>query len=239
MARDTFEHVSGSGQFVLVRYVARQSLISAYAGAATVPGTEVLESPFQRRMVEGDAQGDLPSLLVAHAAETDLLVWDLTDERLGVWTWPEGQVATRSVELVASGIEEHLRGRRLVTFGTNEHFALWCRALAWFHDTVRGLSLLPKTVLLAVPWAETSDDGSAVPRSFGVAPAEANAAFERYYSAARDAGIRVVAPPIKDVVADSQHRWGPAPFHYSRCTYETIASLLEEVAPRASGSTEN
>ncbi|WP_136518566.1 DUF6270 domain-containing protein [Cellulomonas telluris] len=238
VSRDTFEHASPSGRYVLSRYVARQSLISAYAGAAVVPCTDALSSPFQRRMVEGDAEGDLPSLLEAHAAEIDLLVWDLTDERLGVLIWPDGRVATRSVELVASGIEKLLEGQRHVPFGTDEHFALWCRALGRFRDTLRDLDLLGRTVLLAVPWAEVSDDGTAVARSFGVGPAEGNAAFQRYHAAARDAGIRVAAPAHEDVLAAAGHRWGPAPFHYTGRTYDAIATLLDDVAPPPAHSSE-
>lgn len=231
VSRDSFEHVARD-RYVLTRYVARQSLISAYAGPAALDGTDVLTSAFQRRMVEGDAAGDLPRLLAQDAAATDLLLWDLTDERLGVLLAPDGGAVTRSVELVGAGLEPAGDGWRYLAFGTDDHLALWTDALDAFCGTLAHEGLLERTVLLAVPWALTTEDGRAAPSSFGVAPADANARFARYHDAARRRGLTVVEVPPAAVVASAEHRWGPAPFHYSPSTYDAVVALLDDAVGR-------
>jgi len=177
-------------------------------------------------MLQGDAEGDLARTLEADAAQIDLLLWDLTDERLGVLCSPQGHIVTRSVDLISSGLIEGLSEWRLVEFGTDEHFTLWDDALKQFLEVLERLRLRRRTLLLAVPWAEQTDDGSPVRSSFGMTPRAANALFERYHRRARERGVAVAAVPPDTVVAASGHRWGPAPFHYTQPTYETVLSVV-------------
>src|SRR5690606_3435896 len=101
VSRDTFELLDTS-RYSLLAYVARQSLISALGPATplAVPLAEL--SPFQRRMVEGDIGSDLRSRLAAAARNTDLLLWDLTDERLGIYRMPDGGFVTRTPDVIGS-----------------------------------------------------------------------------------------------------------------------------------------
>ncbi|WNB85190.1 DUF6270 domain-containing protein [Cellulomonas sp. ATA003] len=225
VSRDSAEFFPGNTLQVL-QYVARQSLISAFSpGPATVDLTAV-QSPFQRRMLEGDAQGSLPALLERARDQIDLLLWDLTDERLGVLVSTDGHVVTRTVEGLAAGISGEVDGWRLVPFGSDEHFAMWIAALERFTGLLTGLELLERTVLLHVPWAERSDDGMPVPASFGTSSVQANKAYERYYEHAQRSGFAIEALPSSMSVTSSAHRWGAAPFHYTESTYREIVERI-------------
>lgn len=228
VSRDSLEH-AGPERYTVTRYVARQSLVSAYGGSARVEPGGTITSPFQRRMVEGDAEGNLLAVLRAHVESTDLLLWDLTDERLGVLVAPDGAILTRSVDLISADIAPRLDGWRHVPFGSDEHFTVWAAALDQFCADLRLLGLLNRTVLLAVPWAASTDDGGPVPRSFGVSSGEANALLERYYRAAETHGVRVERVPEDLAVAGADHRWGRAPFHYAHRTYDAIVAIMEDV----------
>lgn len=101
VARDTVEAAAGSVE--LVRYVARQSLISVGSDASAHLPTELgLDSPFQARMVTADFLGSLGADLTEVGKDVDRLLWDLADERHGVYRFRDGTIATRSVETMRS-----------------------------------------------------------------------------------------------------------------------------------------
>lgn len=229
VSRDTFEFFD-KPEFALKKYVARQSLISAYGAAVRdVDGLDltVLTSRFQRRMLEDDARSSLPTDLKAMASATDLLLWDITDERLGVYEIKPGTYLTRTVELMQSGLDAKVaRSARLIPFGTDEHFELWCNeGLEPFLRDLNRVGILPRTRLLAVPWATADDAGRPSPSSFGMSASEANSYMSRY--AAQVKG-RVVAitPDSVCAVASSTHRWGVAPFHYVDALYTDLVDQL-------------
>ncbi len=225
MSRDSFEYFDQS-KHELVGYVARQSLVSAFGPQGT-PGVqlEALESPFQRRMLDQDARSLLPHVLTEHAADIDLLMWDLFDERLGFYVQPGGGVITRSVELVG----EQWRGRaeeqgRCVVFGSTEHRAAWRKALQEFLALLDRVDLLRRTVLVAPAWAARTTDGERTPTSFGLTPAHANQLTKAYLlMVQRYSRIAVIAPPRSACVASPGHQWGLAPFHYDPGVYRAIA----------------
>ncbi|MBO0901200.1 hypothetical protein J1G43_14640 [Cellulomonas sp. zg-ZUI22] len=229
MTRDTFEHAPPE-LYTLRRYVARQSLISAFAGPAPVTAPSSITSSFQRRMLEGDAAGNLPQLLT-EAPLVDLLLWDLTDERLGVLVSPEDHVVTRSVERMRVGVDEVLDGWRHVELGSQEHHERWTAALGHFRKLLGRLGLLDRTLLLDVPWAVDSDDGSPVPSSFGMSSYEANERLAPYYEEAGAAGLGVGRVAPEQVIAAANHRWGHAPFHYTDITYAAVVNVIERSRP--------
>lgn len=225
VTRDAFE-VADPTQFRVVEYVARQSLISGFAGTVAPLDLTPLTSPFQRRMLEADCRGSLPDVLTRLAGEVDLVAWDLADERLGVLLSPDGSVITDTAEGRAARLSEQLPTWRRVAFGTDEHFDLWCAALRTFVEHTGRLGLLERTMLLDVPWATERDDGGPVPSSFGLAAAEANRMYARYYQEARRVGISTARIDGRVAVAAAGHRWGAAPFHYVRATYDEIVRQL-------------
>lgn len=214
----------GEYGFEMVRYVARQSLISAFHRAKIAEyDLSPVESAFQRRMIKGDVSSNLRSEI--QRAEPDLVVWDICDERAGV-------KKARSGGLVSS-ITNHVRREihpgpfgRTIPFGDDTHFTMWQRALPQFLVALEKNNLADKIVLNATPWAlldETGKDLGDVPRTF-------NANAERYIAAADAAGVRVAHVPQVLAVARSDHKWGPAPFHFVDDTYraqlDAITALI-------------
>lgn len=232
VSRDTFEFMGDSG-FELVTYVARQSLTSATSAPSTVdPPPFETTSPFQRRMLMGDWEGSLLGLLRKQRPQTDLLLWDLFDERLGVNRLAGGKFVTRSVDTLSTGLEAAvIPSSEHMSLGSPEHLSAFRAALDRFGSELMSLDLMDRTLVVAPPWATTTVDGLAAPSSYSLLPDRANELFETYY-AAIDAtlGLPSVTVPAPDAVADPAHRWGLAPFHYGRAVYESLASQIADFA---------
>ena len=220
VSRDTFEHLDPE-QFELVEYVARQSVLSATTRPVEMLPPPTLESRFQQRMVNGDFTSNLRPLLSQRAGEIDVLLVDLTDERLGVYLLPDGTVVTRTVELIESGAEQSLpQGARHVAFGTQQHFEYWSGAIRALGDTIRNTLPQVAVAILDIPWAEWSENGQQTPDSFGVGAARANPVFRSYVDVATQAlGAHIVALDPSEVMSGPHHPWGEAPFHYAENVY--------------------
>jgi hypothetical protein len=227
VSRDTFEHLDPE-QFELLEYVARQSVLSATTRPVESLAPPVLESRFQQRMVTGDFQSSLRPLLAQHAAEIDVLLIDLTDERLGVYLLPDGTVVTRSVELIESGAEQTLpQGAHYVAFGTQQHYEYWSGAIRALGDSIRQTAPRAAIALLDIPWAEWSESGQQTPDSFGVAAAQANPVFRSYVEVAvQTLGAHVISLEPAQVMSGPHHPWGDAPFHYAEKVYLDVVRRL-------------
>ncbi|PUB32373.1 glycosyl transferase family 2 [Promicromonospora sp. AC04] len=227
VSRDTFEHLDPE-QFELLEYVARQSVLSATTRPVESVAPPVLTSRFQQRMVTGDFRSSLRPLLAQHAADIDLLLVDLTDERLGVYLLPDGTVVTRSVELIESGAEQSLPpGAQHVAFGTQQHYEYWSGAIRALGDSIRQTAPRAAVALLDIPWAEWSESGQQTPDSFGIGAAQANPVFRSYVEVAVQAlGAHVVSLDPAEVLSGPHHPWGDAPFHYAEKVYLEVALRL-------------
>src|SRR5699024_10694274 len=103
------------------------SLLSAdHDASAHFHAQSEIGSDFQRRMMTGDFAGDLDERLAEAAPETDVLLWDLADERHGVHLFDDGSIVTRSIDIVRQPeVLSVVDGARHIPFGTDEHFELW------------------------------------------------------------------------------------------------------------------
>src|SRR5699024_5318855 len=208
VARDTVD-LAGSDRFDVVAYVARQSLLSADHDASKhFPAQAEIGSDFQRRMMTGDFAGNLEERLADAAAETDVLLWDLADERHGVHVFDDGSVVTRSIDIVrAPEVLSVVEGARHIPFGTDEHFELWAPQAETLHGRLQELEMLSRTVVLRVPWALVTTEGKTTPWSMGTNAREANAAYHRYYEHLAQLGFRILELQPLGVLADPEHRW--------------------------------
>ena len=226
VARDTFAHFP-TDQYALVEYVARQSLVSAFSPPVTLLEPPTMASRFQQRMVRWDYTSHLPNVIAKCAGTVDLVLWDLTDERLGFYVLPDDTVVTRTVDLIAAEADGPVDGAGIfIEFGSDAHFEMWSDAVRQFVEAVAEHHPTARLQLLALPWAEFTETGEATPTSFGLSASEANSALERYHNyAALLPGVEVSGQGTQ-VVAASQHHWGMAPFHYTPETYESAVNLL-------------
>ncbi|MFE5310543.1 DUF6270 domain-containing protein [Isoptericola sp. NPDC056605] len=237
VSRDTFERLDTS-QFELVDYVARQSAISAGSTPVTSVSPPVLESPFQQRMVTGDFSSELLTRLRTAAGHTDLILFDLTDERLGVYVLPDGSVITRSIELIQSGAEDHLpSGARHVPFGSREHFRFWTSAIETVARHSQDVLVTIPIVILDVAWASMSENGTEAPLSFGMDAKTANPLF-RMYAASAATALQAYTLSISpsEAVSGADHPWGAAPFHYAEPVYSKLVSALTDFADSLAAS---
>jgi hypothetical protein len=223
VSRDTFEHFNPD-QFELVQYVARQSALSAYSRPVTLMEPPAIESRFQQRMVAADFASSLQTLIPEAASRTDLVLVDLTDERLGAYVLPDGSVVTRSPELIQSGAEHHLpEGSQHLAFGSEQHFQYWSHAIATVGELIHQHMPRAAVALLDVPWAEWSETGTPTPDSFGVGAREANLLYRRYITTAAEAlRALVISISPEEVTSSPDHPWGEAPFHFSSAVYRTL-----------------
>lgn len=229
VARDTIEFAA-AGSVDLRGYVARQSLISVDNDAsAHLPASMTVSSKFQERMIRSDFSGRLLDRVDAMAVELDVLLWDLADERHGVYRFPDGSVSTRSIDTMRiPELEAQFREAELLPFGTSEHLSMWTQCAQAFAKRLRSLELFDRTVVLEVPWAVLTTEGKPSPWSMGVRAKDANKHYQPYYAALRELGFRAVELPEALVLADPQHRWGLAPFHYSPAVYREVLRQLRE-----------
>lgn len=230
VARDTIEFAS-PGSAELRGYIARQSIISAGADAtAHLPADLSVSSKFQHRMILADFAGSLFERLRAAADDVDVVLWDLADERHGVYRFPDGTVATRSIDTIRiPEIEEAFGTAEHIAFGTAEHLAIWTDRAEKFRSLLQEIGLFERTVVLQVPWAVLTTEGKPSPWSMGVRAADANKRYLPYYELLREHGYRLIELPEEVVLADPSHRWGLAPFHYSPEVYREVLRQLREV----------
>lgn len=211
----------------LSTYIPRQSLVSAVAPAPpdTLPLSGI-SSAFVQRVLRGDIRGDMYERLTQEAQTTDVLLWDLIDERLGFFDLPDGGVVTRTMEGLGEDLYTHLAGARLVEFGTTEHLQRWKEHLSVFTGFLKEQGLWERTLLLLCPWALTDSTGQPTPTSWGTTPLEGNWLFTEYYATAASTGLTVIRLPDELSVAGDTHKWGPAPFHYIDAAYEWVADAV-------------
>ncbi|NNU27552.1 DUF6270 domain-containing protein [Isoptericola sediminis] len=226
VSRDTFEFLDPA-EFELVHYVARQSAISAYTKPVELISPPALDSRFKQRVVEDDFSSSLRET-IASLEDIDLVLMDLTDERLGVYVLPDGSVITRSVELIESGAEQHLpHGSHHIPFGSDLHLQYWSTGISevakLFHE------YMPRTAiaLLGIPWASYSEDGTPTPDSFGMSASQINPVMRSYVDyAASTVGARLIDVNSDLVRSKPDHPWGNAPFHYSTSVYLDVTRSL-------------
>jgi len=227
VSRDTFQHFPDE-KYELARYVARQSALSASSSPVKLMEPPKLPSSFQQRMISGDFASNLKKQFAETSGNVDLILIDLTDERLGVYLLPDGSIVTRSVELIQSGWETSMRmDIGLIPFGSDEHFERWSHSMVTTGEFIRQSHPTTAVALLEIPWAARSETGEATPLSFGMASADANAALQRYYRVAEQAlGATAVTLPEQSAISSPKHPWGEAPFHYAESVYIDAARML-------------
>lgn len=230
VSRDMFE-LATPAHLELVHYIPRQSLIAAASRPASPIQSSKLEnlaSRFQRRVALGSLRADLLEQIDRFHADVDLILWDITDERLGVYELPGGGYITRTLELIQCGADQELqRTSRFIPFGTDEHFQLWRNGYKVWIQHLASKGIADRLILLEPRWSDFFDDGRPTPASFGVSSDEHNAMSRRYYQFARQEEFktRSIGSTVQCVAA-ANHKWGAASFHFDNRTNSQFAQQL-------------
>ena len=213
--------------FDLVTYLARTSMASIEM--PPVADDEVrarvagIESQFQRTMLLNDL--DKTTLAKIRAAEYELLLVDFIDERFNLAVAGQS-VFSYSGELEKSGLA--LGDRTILTPGSDSFLSLWLAGMSRLLAAVDK----KKVVLNRAYWAEHFPDGSDV-SSMGWIRRN-NAMLQSLYELAdRHWGLACIDYPPELTLADPQHRWGVAPYHYVQPFY---AHAIDRLQARFAGA---
>ncbi|MEX3611031.1 DUF6270 domain-containing protein [Rothia sp. LK2588] len=231
VSRDTIA-AARPGEFEIVGYVARQSLISMARNAFdSWPEGFRLESNFQQRVVQGDWLGNAWWVIPNNKDIIDLLLLDLTDERFGVYKRDESSIITRSIDMMGTDLEHVAKNFELLPFGSDKHLDLFEESVTKFSLLLKLLGLFEKTRVLRVPWASTTENRQPTPASLDLTAEHANEIFPRYFAVLEKLGFQFIDVPIDQLHAYSSHQWGVAAFHYTPAVYESILEQLRGEHP--------
>lgn len=229
MSRDCVEFAE-PGTYQLIRYIARHSILSAGSNAdRNIPDLQI-SSNFQRRMVDFDIRGNLVGE-IRKIRHCDLVLWDLVVERSGAYEFSDGSIVTNSAELRTANKHFHfLDGARHIRFGSEEHFARWAGSAAMYANIVQELGLRERFLVLAPDWAEKDLKGRPTGQLYGLSACEYNNLYARYYQHLEALGFEVLR--FQSTIADRDHKWGKAPFHYERGLYSLMNKKIVSTAAR-------
>lgn len=197
----------------IAAYVARTPVISAMGSSPShLPdGMEItrVESAFQRRMVTWDAEKALPGML--RTVPHDVVVIDFIDERLAT-VRVNGGVLAVSTEAVRAGLDP--TGLTRLRMTDERFFAEWVRAIAPLLEQLKE----HRVILNRVFWARYDDTGDDLRDRFAVD--KHNEVLRRMYDhVAQSLACETIEYPNELLVADSNHRWGLSPFHFTEEFY--------------------
>lgn len=225
-----------SRRFYRRAYVARQSLISAANPPYVFEGTSELSSAWQHRMVLGDLASNLLKRLAEDAPRTDLVIWDLTDERMGVQPLSADSYGTITPDSLRSGILDAFEDQGdPIRFGTAEHLGLWSDAFERFAALLDSLGMTARTFVLEPRWTDRDSDGAGIEPEGGRPVADWARAYRPYMELIRASGIHIATLPSELVLSDPAHAWGTAPYHYVADAYHHWAREIEALLMREGG----
>ena len=186
-------------------------------------------------MVAADFASSLVSRLEAEADDIDILLMDLVDERLGVVPTASGFI-TNSYELRNSGWKRLVATGDVLELGTPAHFRRWRRSFKKLKRQLVRLGLFEKSVLIRSTYATHSVQGDDLAATMRKSPDEWNRLFLPYFRFVEKLGFQLIAAPQEVTVADRDHMWGLAAFHYADAYYQALADRVLDVHRRVASS---
>lgn len=225
VTRDMWEAAAPEGA-KLLNYIARQSWCSVGSPVHDAHFTEkTLSSQFQNRQFTADVSGNALDQIRAAFARKRMpaLLIDLTDERHGILEGPDGQIMTYNDDAARQNLYQNLPPtweRR--SFGSALYGMAWFRAAVSLKQELKDIGAWNRTAIIANRWALTDTQGAplhATPEQIGTM----NDRYEEIYTFLESEGWNLLRPDNEAPLADPDHRWGPAPFHYEQSYYRDIS----------------
>lgn len=229
VTRDSFESLRSD--YRLLKYVARQSLISSGHPSISVPDSaSELPSTFQQHQLRGDITSSFFPALRAKARESDAIILDLVVERLGVRTYQQGFL-TNSHELARSKLGSTLTSEsRPIPFASPRHFQLWGNSARRLVRVLQQTEALERTVVFDTPWADRTRSGASIASVRQRPAVEMNRLYRPYLDHLQELGLRVERLPDRLVMGDDEHKWGQAAFHYVPEAYDWMAGVVRGIS---------
>jgi hypothetical protein len=229
VSRDIFNFDS-AGNFNLVDYYARQSFGSLvgqpYSNDAVL---QRISSAFRRRLVARDFA---KSILQADSAiaRADVILLDLIDERFDLLLLPTGHVLTYSAELAESKFLEEPGGSGYLRLkpGSKERRAYWLEGVEKFFSFLQANGKRPAVLVNKVYWSTCIKPEGGEFAVSQEAIVKANAELDWMYTQLRRwvSTDQFMSFAPDNLVADAEHRWGVAPFHYVPTYYRAASDQI-------------
>lgn len=212
-----------------VGYIARQSWCSI-GKPVSLPLLQAvsLSSRFQERSFHGDLQGNALKQIsdAAHKYPNARLLIDLTDERGGFYSGPDSQVATHNADVASSGIYTDLPDDwHHEPFGYLHYSLAFAQAAEALKGKLIELDLWSRTTVLGTFWAGKDIQGSPVHGQRRNAE-QMNLLLREFYDFLESDAWNVLRFDDVTPIADANHKWGEAPFHYELGYYKVMANRL-------------
>ncbi|KRC54014.1 hypothetical protein ASE19_08035 [Nocardioides sp. Root79] len=201
-------------------YFARSALASVMSPTPfTGVDLSAISSPFQRSVVAMDLEKAFVPWL--ETADVDLLVVDCIEERFALVVAPDGGTATRSSEFVSAGAD--ISHCELVRPNTPDALARWTAAWARFVAAVDAAGIRERVRINRVRWATEFDGpGAEFPAFYNPQRIRRSNEFLESVHARMEQDLepeQFWRYDDAELLAASQHQWGPAPFHYTPAFY--------------------
>lgn len=225
VSRDAVEFFP-AGHVNLVGYYAR----SSFASLVSAPNvnTDIIRnipSKFQARVVKADMDKSFWHFL--SSAVFDVLLVDLIDERFHIDVFADGSVHTVSADYIRA-----LKGLDLSAKRINRHadkkFNLWKLGFDKLISFLQDSKQLEKLKVNKVYWSALCDEGKLLVNYDKQFIDDANRFLNRMYSYIENRlGADVFIQHNENCfVADSKHKWGIEPFHYTSPLYLNVVTEL-------------
>lgn len=226
VSRDVFRVVDPN-DFQIVDYYARTSLISLMSPQPISWNVDFrkISSRFQRKIVKRDLFKTFKKK-IKHT-QFDVLLIDFIDERFTVLqeNIENGGIATLSCEL-AKGISEiETQNIKSIASNTDEFLILWEESWKEFVSFLNHNNLLSKVCVHKVFWATKLSDG--MPFDFNYVQSQ-NIFLSRLYDriCLDLKEEQILELDMIHMIADPEHQWGKAPYHFVKEYYEGFYHLL-------------
>jgi len=226
VSRDALEFFPPQ-QVNLVGYYARSSFASLTTAEYINSGVLAnIPSKFQARVVKADMNKSFWSFLTE--ANFDILLVDLIDERFNINLFDNGAINTLSADYVKALKGTELAGKQINRY-SDKKFNLWKAGFNKLVGYMKNSLQLDKLKINKVYWSEKSDIGENITQYEISYIRDANLFLDKMYSyIENNLGRSVfIEHDPKLFVADSKHKWGVEPFHYTNALY---LSVVEKVS---------
>ena len=229
VSRDIF-NFDDANTMQLVGYHARSSLatIGSSNVAKRIPkkyydSLSNIESKFQRRMVESDFNNEVIKSTAIN--DYDFLLIDFLVDRLHL-AEIDGKLVTRSVEFLRSGIKPD----RVINTFSDQYFTLWKKGVDNLFNTVNNTVGLEAIKINKVYWtnvANNPQDSIVLSEKWDIEKnnAKLDAMYEYVEKILPSSSIIEIDKGL--LVADSDHKWGLSPFHFTDDYYRRMINAFK------------
>lgn len=182
-----------------------------------------IESKFQRRMVESDFNNEVIKSVGVN--DYDVLLIDFLVDRLHL-AEIDGKLVTRSVEFLRSGIKPD----RVVNTFSDQYLKLWKEGVDNLFNTVNNTVGLETISINKVYWtnvATNPQDSMILNEKWDIEKnnAKLDAMYEYVENFLPSSSIIEIDRDL--LVADSNHKWGVSPFHFTDAYYNQMVLELK------------